>query len=97
VEQQGFFNVLSVSLGTAPAHVGETMQRMNPSSPVDDQLIVRGKKKKREFKLVLLGCLSLCELWRPDTLQGLACNSSVSLKVHMWIIPKKKVHMCQAH
>jgi hypothetical protein len=36
---------------------------------------------------VLLGCLFLCELWRPNTLQGLACNSSVSLKVHM----------CQAH
>jgi hypothetical protein len=32
---------------------------------------------------VLLGCLFLCELWRPNTLQGLACNSSVSLKVHM--------------
>lgn len=39
-------NVLSVSLGTAPAHVGETMQRMNPSSPVDDQVIV-GKKKEK--------------------------------------------------
>ena len=43
MEQQGFFNVLSVSLGTAPAHVGETMQRMNPSSP---QVIVGGKKEK---------------------------------------------------
>ena len=37
------FNVLSVSLGTAPAHVGETMQRMNPSSAVDDQVIVGEK------------------------------------------------------
>jgi len=45
--------------------------------------LLLGEKKKREFKLVLLGCLFLCELWRPNTLQGLACNSSVSLKVHM--------------